>query len=246
VLNTYYLKQNFYKKERNIMAKIIILDAYQTTTTALESSNLTVTASIYLKYPNYEEWLELKPKERLEAIRTAQNDQFEAFKADLTALEMDVAEMELHQIEVTLPYQELLQIQPNVAVERIFIHKIEGLETEAMASESSFFGVKARCVIQVEGQKRGQQSVEERILLVRATSFKEAKKRVEKSFKKYETPYLNTDGKQIIWKLDKIVDVYDTGVVDIEEFDSKEGVEVFSRIKSRKLKTKHILPKLWK
>jgi hypothetical protein len=228
------------------MAKIIILDAYQTTTTALESSNPTVTASIYLKYPNYEAWLELKPKKRLEAIRTAQNEQFEAFKEDLTALKVDTASMELHQIEVSLPYQELLEIEPNVAVGRIFIHKIEGLETEALTPESSFFGVKARCVIQVEGQRRGQQNVEERILLVKASSFKQAEKRVKKAFKKYEKPYLNTEGKQIVWKFDKIVDIFDTGVVDIEEFDSKEGVEVFSRIKNRKLKEKHVLPKLWK
>lgn len=228
------------------MAKIIILDAYQTTTTALEGSNLTVTASIYLKYPNYEEWLELRPKKRIEAIRAAQDAQFEAFKTDLTALGVDATEMKLHQIEVTLPYQELLQIEPNVAVERIFIHKIEGLETEALTSESSFFGVKARCVIQVEGQKRGQQNVEERILLIKAKSFKEAEKRVKRAFKKYEKPYLNTEGKQIVWKFDKVMDIFDTGVVDIEEFDSKEGVEVFSRIKNRKLKAKHVLPKLWK
>ncbi|MGB0983724.1 MAG: DUF4288 domain-containing protein [Saprospiraceae bacterium] len=228
------------------MAKIIILDAYKTTTTALESSNPKVTASIYLKYPNYKQWLKLKPKKRIEAIRTAQNEQFEAFKTDLAALSVDTSKMELHQIEVTLPYQNLLQIEPNIAIERVFIHKIDGVETENEASDSSFFGVKARCVIQVEGQKRGQQSVEERILLVRAKSFKQAKKRVQKAFKKYETPYLNTEGYQIIWKLDKIVEVYDTGVVDIKEFDSKEGVEVFSRIKSRKLKNKHILPKLWK
>lgn len=95
-----------------------------------------------------------------------------------------------------------------------------------------WYAVKGIYAIQVEGAIKGMQSYEERILLVRAMSFDEAKKKAWKESENYVDPYLNSNGEVVRWQLEKIVDIYWTS---IEEFDPN-GTEVFSALYQRRMK----------
>jgi hypothetical protein len=91
--------------------------------------------------------------------------------------------------------------------------------------------VRARVAIVIESQTQGMQSTEDRFVLVRASSFDDAIKRVAPQWREYATPYLNPSGNVVRWQLDEIVDVYRT---DHEDIDPK-GTEVYSRLGQRRL-----------
>ena len=94
-----------------------------------------------------------------------------------------------------------------------------------------FISVKARVAIQVEGVKKGKQKYENRILIIKAKSFKSAKKKLRREFKKYQKSYLNPAGKLVRWKLEKFIDFFETDVYESSDFNNKSGNEIFSVLK---------------
>jgi hypothetical protein len=92
--------------------------------------------------------------------------------------------------------------------------------------------------IQIEGQTTGMQLYEERFVLTKADTCTHAEKKVVKEMKDYETPYLNSSGEIVRWKLESIEDIYE---VDLDrKNDFTESVEVFSKFKRRKFDKKNI------
>lgn len=122
-------------------------------------------------------------------------------------------------------------------IQDIWVEKIEGKKpiVERRASRV-YFGVKARYAIQIEGFKKGLQTFEERILLVRAQTAIEAEKIVKKDSVNYGEPYLNLDGQMVRWALEKITDVYDTISSDVEE----PLFEVYSELRSRRMRPQYV------
>jgi hypothetical protein len=89
--------------------------------------------------------------------------------------------------------------------------------------------------IQVEGIIKGMQSCEDRYVLVKAPTFESAYKRVQKQEKEYGEPYLNSDLRLVRWKIESYDDCFSTDVTDINDFNSAKGVEVFSKLRTRKM-----------
>ena len=100
----------------------------------------------------------------------------------------------------------------------------------------SWFAVRAFVAIENEGQEKGMQTTEDRILLVKAYSEPDAIRRLRNEWKRYEVPGLSGDGYLHRWKLQEIVDTYE--LVD-SEIDPK-GTEVYSRLGSRRMKPEYI------
>jgi len=80
------------------------------------------------------------------------------------------------------------------------------------------------------------QSTEDRFVLVRASSFEHAKKRLNRKWREYATPYLNSEGQMVSWSLDKIVDIYDIGEAEIDA----GGAEVYSKLGSRRMRPTYV------
>ncbi len=76
------------------------------------------------------------------------------------------------------------------------------------------------------------QTYEERLVAVKATSFKDAERIVRPEFRAYARPYLNPKGEMVRWRFEEVVDVYDLGEV---QFDGGP-VEVFSTLKKRRMR----------
>jgi hypothetical protein len=119
------------------------------------------------------------------------------------------------------------------SVHSILVEKISGYpQARKPKLLSSWYCVRATVAIQIEGQTRGMQSVEDRFVIVRALSFKDAERRLQAEWRKYATPYLNSDSLLVRWRLEKVVDVYE--IAD-DKIDPR-GTEVFSELKSRRMK----------
>jgi hypothetical protein len=98
--------------------------------------------------------------------------------------------------------------------------------------QKKWYAVQAQFAVEIEGQTRGLQTVEERIILVKAASAEEAERKAHEDFAIYSEPYLNDDYQVVRWQFEAILDIYDTN----ERGTLHDGMEVFSVFKKRRLK----------
>jgi hypothetical protein len=89
--------------------------------------------------------------------------------------------------------------------------------------------------IQVEGQRSGRMTVEDRFVLVKAFGVDDAVERLGPAWKQYAEPYLNPEGSLVRWQPVEIKDVF--GLSD--DTLSPEGTEVYSRLRSVRLKPEY-------
>ncbi len=132
----------------------------------------------------------------------------------------------------TLAARHLPEILRYPDLSSVFVEKIHGLRRKRAPRQLSFFAVRGRVAIQVEGQIDGLMSMEDRIVLVRAFSFEDAERRLKREWESYAEPYLNPDGEMIRWQLVEIEDVYE---LDTNEIDPR-GTEVYSRLSRHRVR----------
>ena len=131
--------------------------------------------------------------------------------------------------------EDLKKLLNKKLVEHIWIEEIDGYKKLSFQKEELWFAVKANFAIQIEGQCRGYQDIEERIMIVKAYDCTDAKKRVLKNFKGYGEPYLNKYGEMVRWHFDEVVDVYEMN----EDSIDPKGTEVYSQFKRRRMKPEY-------
>ena len=88
--------------------------------------------------------------------------------------------------------------------------------------------------LQIEGQTKGLQDVEDRIVVVRAYSEDDAVRRLEREWELYAAPYVNTEGLLVRFQMEEILDV---GLLD-REIDPA-GDEVYSTFSRRRMKPEY-------
>ncbi len=138
----------------------------------------------------------------------------------------------------TLQANRLSKLLKEKNVWYVSLLEVEGMKKTKQRSKKplDWYAVKGGYAIQVEGQTNGLQGYEDRILLVKATSFDDAEKKAWKESKIYaEPPHLNCYGEMVRWQLEKIVDVYWTDIVELDP----NGTEVFSALKDRRMKPEY-------
>jgi hypothetical protein len=205
----------------------------------LDSFPENLNVRIHLKYPDYNDILRLIPKERIKAIRQRQRDNFKTLIKDLDKKEFKRIGSKIAPsgIEIACTKKEILSFNKDSRIEHISIITIQNSDYLDFEPIEIFFAVKARFAIQIENRTKGLQNYEDRILLIKASSEKEAEKKLKKGFKDYEKPYINPLGELVRWRFEEIIDWYETSYSSLEDMleDEKEGIEIFSRLKSRRL-----------
>jgi Domain of unknown function (DUF4288) len=179
--------------------------------------------------------LPFSPAERKKRLKEHLEDAIERIRARWPS---GVFEIRDHQelpwdFDAVLPARALPRLLRSRELSSLFIHKIQGLRRKPEKKELSWYAVRGRVAIQVEGQTQGLQEVEDRIVVVRAHSFEDAERRLRPNWEEYAEPYLNSKGEMVRWQLEEIVDVYQVG--DLEKFDPK-GTEVYSRLTQRRVR----------
>jgi len=73
-------------------------------------------------------------------------------------------------------------------------------------------------------------------MLVRASYFEDAKKRLRRHWREYARPYLNAKGQMVSWQFDQVVDIYWIGQTNIDP----TGSEVYSKLGQRRMRPKYV------
>lgn len=229
------------------MKKRLNIQDFSVTKKELKKVDPKMKVLIYLQYPNYMEWVKYPPKVRKQKLN-------EVLSTNYAKLEQSISKGKVKRIgkkksprgiSIEAKYTDFLQIKLPDFVDTVYIDKIKGYASTKLQPEPAFFAVKARFLIQVEGKTKGKQSYEDRIILVRASSFDDAEKRASLNYDAYADPYLNPFGKLVRWKFEKVIDIYETFFDHIDDLLDVSGVEVFSELHERKMKKSDIWEKQW-
>jgi len=194
-------------------------------------------ATIYVKYPNWKRVAKLELADR----RKFKNEFIKAnFKKLIDCKYFDTYELvgtkrQPSGVKAKLTLASILKLSKRPFIDNIFIYQLDGAKEKLDKPTFNFFCVKMTVSIQVEGFTTGIQSCEDRYVLVKALTVEEAYKKVKKQEKKYGEPYLNSDQRLVRWKIESYDDCYATDITSIDDFNKPEGVEVFSKLRGRKL-----------
>jgi hypothetical protein len=136
-------------------------------------------------------------------------------------------------LRVSGPARMIVAVAGAGGVRAVHVVRVTGFHRQSSRMPSlSWYCVRAFVVIRVEAATSGMQNTEDRFVLVRASSFEDAKQRLSRKWREYATPYLNPDGRLVSWSLDKIVDIYEIGEAEIDA----AGAEVYSKLGRRKMR----------
>jgi len=178
----------------------------------------------------------MKPKERISFIQ-------EKFQQNLKSVEK-VIDKKSFEIIGTKKKPTGIKIKTNTKIIKQ-IKNLSFIDLNFLIKKSSnnikyesYFCFKANFQIQIEGKRKGNQTIEERFILIQSNDVKSAKKKVLKYCKNDEEPYLNSFGQFVKWTLVRIEEPYITFLS--KESNFKNPVEVFSELKGGRLREENI------
>jgi hypothetical protein len=232
--NAPYLNRCGALKKETMKHKILGIDKIE----ELDSFEEPLRIRIHLKYPNYKDLLNQKPSERIKAIRQRKRDRFKEFTSTIEKEFNRIgSKVDPSGLEIICSKTEILKYNKDKRIENISILVSDDKTDFDFESIELYYAVVARFAIQIENRTKGLQDYEDRILMIKAKSGEEAERKLKKGFKSYEKPYLNPLGELVRWKFEEFIDWYETSYDSLEDMlnDDKEGIEIFSRLKSRRL-----------
>jgi hypothetical protein len=124
-----------------------------------------------------------------------------------------------------------LAVAGSPLVGSLFVTRVSGARRRKAAREPRLYTIRALVAIQVEGQTRGMQKMEERFVTVRATTEAKARDALRVMWRQYAEPYLNPYGEFVRWQLEEVLEILETWE---SRFDPA-GTEVYSRRYFRRL-----------
>jgi hypothetical protein len=197
----------------------------------------TATIRIHLKYISLKKVLTLSPKERVKAIdKLLQYNFLKFLKSGLFAdYKLIGTKRRPRGIETIILFKDIKRVAKSSLIENIFINSVTGSKKKKALPQLSLFCIKMTVAIQIEKIENGLQTYEERYVLIKAKSSDDAYKKIGKQKKKYQEPYLNSQGCLVRWKIESLDDCYVTDFESCDDLNSPEGFEVFSILKKRKL-----------
>lgn len=221
------------------MKKIFDLDEWRFDK-KMSNTKRTVSVRIHLKYIDLKKVINLTPKERTITIDKHLKNSFSKLlnKKLFDTYKLIGTSKKPRGVETIIHIKDIEQLANYSFVESVFISSVRGAKKIENPEPSRFFCIKMTVAIQIEGLKKGLQTYEERYVLIKANSSDEAYKKLERQTKRYEKPYLNSQGQLVRWKVESLDDCYVTDIVNCDDLNEPEGAEVFSVLKRRKLTSK--------
>ena len=139
-------------------------------------------------------------------------------------------------VDGVLPARRIHEIARRPDVESITINAVDGRGKRLTRPGSKWFCVWGLVAAQVEGQVRGNVTVEDRLVLVRARDQRDAKRRLRAEWATYGKHYLNPYGYLVRWQLIAVRDVYHLYADEIDP----AGTEVYSRLRTERMKPQYV------
>ena len=142
-------------------------------------------------------------------------------------------------ISVTVTASALHRLLRSKYVGRVTIKSIQGKRRRAAAraldEATALYSVRVLFALQWEQQRYGLQLVEDRIVLMRAKSEAEVRRRADRQFTREGNPVLNSDGHFYRWAYQGIVDVCESS----DREWSPKGTEAYYEVRNRRMKAQY-------
>ena len=138
-------------------------------------------------------------------------------------------------IDGVLPARRIHELAMSREVQYLSIDSVVGLKKRHSRPKPAWFCVWAIVAIQIEGQVKGNVTVEDRLVLVKARDHQDAERRLRPEWEAYGKPYLNPYGYLVRWRMIAVRDVYALYGDDIQP----SGTEVYSRLRTERMKPKY-------
>jgi hypothetical protein len=196
-----------------------------------------VTFSVQLKGVSLAKLMPLSPRQRNAKLRVA-------LKRQLAKLTQQFPEAGLKSrdpkkgswtLDGRLPADRIRRLATRPEVSELWVSAIDGRSQYSRPAKEGWFCVWGIVALQVEGQRSGRMTVEDRLVLVKAFGVDDAVDRLGTLWKQYAEPYLNPAGYLVRWQLVEIKDAFGLH----EERLAPEGTEVYSRLRAVKLKPEY-------
>ncbi len=126
---------------------------------------------------------------------------------------------------------EIKQLLKLPSVRSVYIDRLQGFSPAPKKRGLTLYCIRARVALQIEDQRAGLQSVEDRFVVIPAKSPKDANKRLIEEWRQYSTPYINSDGCLVRWQMEEVIDIYETFDTEIQP----TGTEVYSKLSYRRM-----------
>lgn len=202
-----------------------------------------VIVEVFLTYISEKDYFRYPPKKRRQKIAHRYRKLYKKILKEWPApiIKMIGSKFEPLGFHSAIKAREIINLPAWGNDATITVISIDGLEKkktnfDELNSEKRYFSVKLRFMEQVEGLKKGLVKYEDRIILLKASSFEDAEDKVYEKFKDDEDISLVSGGSLMVrWKFEQVLYIYDTTEVEIDD----EGTEVFSVYKSRRLKPEY-------
>lgn len=193
---------------------------------------------IILQYPEQNLYINLKPKERIKAINKSFRDNYKKLIAlDLfESFEISGHKKRPQAVITKLKYNRLKDIATLDYIAGIWIQSIDFAEplVKEKVLVDRYFCVKMTVVVEEEGVLSKKQQIEKRFVLIKAKSSEDAYEQLEKREHEYTRSYLNPHGRFVKWRIDSYDDCYETDIESPADLDNPAGVEVYSKLSTRK------------
>jgi hypothetical protein len=207
----------------------------------VEDSERTVDLEIGLKYPDPMQFISLEPKERIKQINLTYKENLKR----LIALKLfDQYEVQGNNrrttgVKTTVGFNKLAELEQLEYVEGVSVKSVSDATAKRKKRapvRSKYFCIKMTVVIDIEGVLSKTEDVEDRFVLIKAKSFDDAYEQLDKQKDEYAEPYLNSDGRFVRWRIESFDDCYAAELSGPKAINGPEGVEVYSKLRSRKTK----------
>ncbi|MEL6623922.1 MAG: DUF4288 domain-containing protein [Bacteroidota bacterium] len=208
---------------------ILGLDRYDINEKALKKTNPSLVVNLKFKYPDAE-LMDFSPKKRQQKLKKILKGYYQKIQTYFPNSKPLGQPDLFFGAEVRLKYRKLKKVQKLDFIEWIRITEVEGMQKKKEKKIPDYYTVVASLVIDVEGEKKKKLSHEMRMMLVKASSGKAAKKKVKKKIQAYEEPYLNGEGKRVHWQFQEIMDCYETTIGEAIKLKGQDGIELYSKI----------------
>ena len=203
-----------------------------------------VEVSIGLRYPDQEQFADLKPKFRKKAIDKIHKNNLNKLVALnlFRSYEITGTKKRPQGVKATILFNALKKLDKLDYISGISIITIEDAAKlpQNVIDRLRYFCVKMTVIIEVEGILNKKHKVEQRFVLIKASSSDDAYEKIESQKSTYEVRYLNSDGRFVRWHIDSLDDCYETDIIQAADIDNDEGVEVYSKLTLKKNKKKTV------
>ncbi|WP_028981068.1 DUF4288 domain-containing protein [Sporocytophaga myxococcoides] len=196
-----------------------------------------VEVSIHPKYIDIKTIYNISPKERKAKVAEDRKQKIEKIiKLNLfTSYEVSGSPGKPSGLKAKIPFLLLSKLNKIQSIAYFSINKVDKAKRRKIKSSHEYYCVKMTVVVEVEKQKKGKQTIEDRMVLIKAKSFDDAYKKMEKVKNKKAEPYLNIHGELVRWRIESLDDCFVTDINTPEDLNNPEGVEVYSKLKGRRL-----------